>query len=63
MKKFAFAVIGLSLLSACATGPREPMTAAGPDFLTRNANVKRVVTTPSGHGTTRSGAKRSFRFA
>ncbi len=49
MNKLAFAVIGLSLLSAaCATAPKEPMTAAGPDFLTRNAAAKRVVTTASG---------------
>jgi peptidylprolyl isomerase/FKBP-type peptidyl-prolyl cis-trans isomerase FklB len=36
------------LLAACAHAPREPMTAAGPDFLVRNAAVKRVVSTPSG---------------
>jgi FKBP-type peptidyl-prolyl cis-trans isomerase len=36
------------LTAACAHAPREPMTAAGPDFLARNAAVKRVVTTPSG---------------
>ena len=48
MKKLILAGIGLSLLSACATAPREPLTAAGPDFLTRNATVKRVVTTASG---------------
>ena len=48
MKKSALAVIGLSLLSACATTPVEPLTAAGPDFLTRNAAVKKVVTTASG---------------
>ncbi len=36
------------LLAACATAPIEPRTAAGPDFLTRNASVKRVVTTASG---------------
>jgi len=59
MKKSAFAVIGLSLLSACATAPKEPMTAAGPDFLTRNASVKRVVTTASGlqYFVLKSGAK------
>jgi peptidylprolyl isomerase/FKBP-type peptidyl-prolyl cis-trans isomerase FklB len=59
MKKYAFAVIGLSLLSACATAPKEPMTAAGPDFLTRNASVKRVVTTTSGlqYFVLKSGAK------
>ncbi|MGI8931827.1 MAG: FKBP-type peptidyl-prolyl cis-trans isomerase [Sphingomicrobium sp.] len=48
MRKLAFAVIGLSLLSACATVPTPPVTAPGPDFLTRNAAAKRVVTTPSG---------------
>jgi len=48
MTKSAFAAIGLSLLAACATAPKEPLTAAGPDFLVRNAAVKRVVTTPSG---------------
>jgi len=48
MNKFTIAAIGLSLLSACATAPKEPMTAAGPDFLVRNASVKRVVTTASG---------------
>ena len=48
MNKLAFAVIGLSLLSACATVPTPPSTAPGADFLTRNAAAKRVVTTPSG---------------
>ena len=52
MKKLAFAVIGLSLslplLAACATVPVPPATAAGPEFLTRNAAAKRVVTTASG---------------
>jgi len=44
-----FPTLALSLLlAACATTPREPLTAAGPDFLTRNAVVKRVVTTASG---------------
>ena len=36
------------LLAACAHAPVEPLTAAGPDFLTRNASVKKVVTTASG---------------
>jgi FKBP-type peptidyl-prolyl cis-trans isomerase len=36
------------LLAACAHAPVEPLTAAGPDFLTRNATVKHVVTTASG---------------
>jgi len=49
MKKLASAVIGLSLLlSACATTRTPPSTAPGADFLTRNAAVKRVVTTASG---------------
>ncbi len=47
------------LLAACATAPIEPRTAAGPDFLTRNASVKRVVTTASGlqYFVLKSGAK------
>lgn len=48
MRNFLTAVIGLSLMSSCATAPTPPMTAPGPDFLTRNAAAKRVVTTPSG---------------
>jgi FKBP-type peptidyl-prolyl cis-trans isomerase len=48
MNKSAFAVIGLSFLAACAHAPTEPMTAAGPDFLARNASVRKVVATPSG---------------
>ena len=48
MNKLAFAVLGLSLLTACATVPVPPATAAGPDFLTRNAAAKRVVMTASG---------------
>ena len=48
MNKLAFAVLGLSLLTACATVPVPPVTAAGPDFLTRNAAAKRVVMTASG---------------
>ena len=49
MKKLLIAVLGLSLsLSACATVRTPPVTAPGPDFLTRNAAAKRVVTTPSG---------------
>ena len=39
---------GTLMLAACAHAPVEPLTAAGPDFLTRNASVKRVVTTASG---------------
>ena len=48
MNKLAFAIIGLSLLAACATVPTPPSTAPGADFLIRNAAAKRVVTTPSG---------------
>jgi FKBP-type peptidyl-prolyl cis-trans isomerase len=48
MKKIILSALALSLLSACATAPKEPMTIAGPDFLARNAAVKRVMTTPSG---------------
>lgn len=48
MNRFAFAALGLSLfLSACATRT-PPETAAGADFLVRNAAAKRVVTTASG---------------
>jgi len=39
-ENFASATLGLSLLSACATVPTESMTAAGPDFLTRNAGTR-----------------------
>jgi FKBP-type peptidyl-prolyl cis-trans isomerase len=48
MKNIILTALALSLLSACATAPKEPMTIAGPDFLARNAAVKRVTTTPSG---------------
>ena len=48
MKKLFLSALAFPLLAACATAPKEPMTAAGPDFLTRNAAVKRVVTTASG---------------
>ena len=48
MKHPFVAILALPLLAACATAPKEPMTLAGPDFLARNAAVKRVVTTPSG---------------
>ena len=52
MKKLVPSAIALSLLTACATVapplPAPPETTAGPDFLTRNAAVKRVVTTASG---------------
>ncbi|MDQ3079130.1 MAG: FKBP-type peptidyl-prolyl cis-trans isomerase [Pseudomonadota bacterium] len=48
MKKIILPALTLFLLSACATVPTEPMTIAGPDFLARNAAVKRVMTTASG---------------
>ena len=52
MNKLAFAAIGLSFLTACATvpppPPTPPATLAGPDFLARNGVAKGVVTTPSG---------------
>ena len=52
MNRFAFAVVGVSLLSACATTPplppAPPVTAPGPDFLVRNGAAKGVVTTASG---------------
>ena len=52
MNRFAFAFIGLSLLSACATTPplppAPPVTAPGADFLVRNGAAKGVVTTASG---------------
>ena len=52
MNRFAFALVGLSLLTACATvpplPPAPPTTAPGPDFLARNGAAKGVVTTASG---------------
>jgi FKBP-type peptidyl-prolyl cis-trans isomerase len=36
------------LLAACAHAPVEPLTTAGPDFLARNASVKKVIATASG---------------
>ena len=49
MNKLAFAVLSLSLLlAACASVPTPPATAAGPDFLVRNAAAQRVVTTSGG---------------
>ena len=52
------ALLALSTV-ACATTPIPPQTAPGPDFLTRNAAAKRVVTTPSGlqYFVVRSGPK------
>ena len=38
----------LAALSACTTVRAPPQTAAGPDFLIRNAAAKHVVRTPSG---------------
>ena len=48
MKKIILPALALYSLAACATVPTEPTTLAGPDFLARNAVVKRVVTTASG---------------
>jgi peptidylprolyl isomerase/FKBP-type peptidyl-prolyl cis-trans isomerase FklB len=48
MKYILLAAAASLLLAACAHAPVEPVTVAGPDFLTRNAAVKHVVTTPSG---------------
>lgn len=48
MKKIILAALAPLALAACATVPVEPVTPPGPDFLTRNAAVKNVVTTPSG---------------
>ncbi len=48
MNRHFLTAIGLALIAACATVPTPPSTAPGADFLTRNAAVKRVVTTPSG---------------
>lgn len=48
MKRLVAPLIALSLLAACATTRTPPVTAPGPDFLTRNAAAKRVVTTASG---------------
>ena len=52
MKTHLPAVLGLSLLAACAVVPppvpAAPTTVAGPDFLARNGLAKGVVTTASG---------------
>ncbi|QNM81839.1 FKBP-type peptidyl-prolyl cis-trans isomerase [Sphingomonas sabuli] len=48
MKKSIVAALLPLFLVACATAPVEPQTAAGPDFMARNAAVKRVVSLPSG---------------
>jgi FKBP-type peptidyl-prolyl cis-trans isomerase len=48
MKHLLTAASATLLLAACAHAPVEPLTAAGPDFLTRNSAVKHVVTTASG---------------
>ncbi len=45
---FHAALALLMLASACATVRNPPATAAGPDFLVRNAAAKHVVTTSSG---------------
>ncbi|MEP7130874.1 MAG: FKBP-type peptidyl-prolyl cis-trans isomerase [Sphingomicrobium sp.] len=45
----ALAAFLLPLVAAgCASVPTPPATALGPDFLARNANARRVVTTSSG---------------
>nr|WP_294847716.1 FKBP-type peptidyl-prolyl cis-trans isomerase [uncultured Sphingomonas sp.] len=38
----------VALLAACAHAPTPPQTAAGPQFMERNAMAKKVVTLPSG---------------
>jgi peptidylprolyl isomerase/FKBP-type peptidyl-prolyl cis-trans isomerase FklB len=48
MKHLTVSIIAFSLLAGCATTRTPPVTAAGPDFLVRNAAAKRVVTTASG---------------
>ncbi len=48
MNKLLFAATLPLLLAACATVPVPPSTPPGPDFLARNAAVRRVVTTASG---------------
>ena len=51
MNRLALALILAAPLASCATVPSvpsAPATAAGPDFLVRNAAAKGVVTTPSG---------------
>ncbi len=48
MKKTLIAALLPIAAAACATAITPPETAPGPDFLTRNAAAKRVVTTPSG---------------
>lgn len=47
IKTLSAALLSL-LAAACATIPVPPTTAPGPDFLARNAAVKRVTTTASG---------------
>ena len=44
----AAAALGVAAASPAASAPVPPETAAGPDFLTRNATAKGVVTTASG---------------
>ncbi len=48
MKKTIIAALLPLAAAACAAAIVPPETAPGPDFLTRNAAAKRVVTTPSG---------------
>ncbi len=48
IKHSLLALALLALPLGCATVPKPPQTAPGPDFLVRNAKAKGVVTTPSG---------------
>lgn len=48
MKTLVPAALLPFLLAACATAPVPPVTAAGPDFLARNAAARHVVSLPSG---------------
>src|SRR5688572_28741117 len=48
MTRYAFFFVLCLAVAGCATLRTPPQTAAGPDFLARNAAAKGVVTTPSG---------------
>ncbi|MEO7563688.1 MAG: FKBP-type peptidyl-prolyl cis-trans isomerase [Sphingomicrobium sp.] len=48
MNKIIIAALLPLAASACATVPVPPDTAAGPEFMLRNAKARHVVTTPSG---------------
>ncbi|MBA3666349.1 MAG: FKBP-type peptidyl-prolyl cis-trans isomerase [Sphingomonas sp.] len=66
MKAIDIAALGLLLAtSACSTVPSPPATAAGSDFLTRNAAARHVVALPSGlqYFVVRSGLKSGRRPA